>query len=209
MAKRKPNPIKPASFSNPNPDYIFPIPEANKILGNAYVFDGNATADRVESRSHNKRNVNEMRSDKEQLGYAADDIRVGKEYLSGKRHAFNVRNRLDGKIDKGYMPDLYQPFMNLDEEPPRINTYDWRHYRDDGPDWVGNFIPKQVEAFERSDIIKEILQEMKDDDGYIDPFLPLPTSPQKKPLPQHIQADQFKTSTKTKKPHNDDQLTLF
>lgn len=184
MAKRKPNPIKPASLSNPNPDYVFPIPEANKILGNAYIYDGNATAERVESDSHNKRNVDEMRSDKEQLGFAADDIRVGKEYLSGKRHAFNVQRKLDIEREDGYMPDLYQPMMNLDQEPHRIDTYDWRHYRDDGPEWVGNFVASQIEDLERTNRQIET------------------------PL-QHIQIKQFKTSTKARKPHNDDQLRLF
>ena len=200
MARRKSNPIKPASLSKPNPDYVFPIPEANKILGNAYIYDGNATAERVGSDSHNKRNVDEMRSDKEQLGFAAEDIRVGKEYLSGKRHAFNVQRKLGIEREDGYMPDLYQPMMNLDEETHRIDTYDWRHYRDDGPEWVGNFIPKQIEHFERFDLQKEVLQEIEDYNK---------ASRQKKTLPQHVQVNQFKTSTKARKSQNDDQLRLF
>lgn len=168
MARRKPNPIKSASLNNPNPDYVFPIPEANKLLGNAYTADGNAIVERTKSRPRKTKDKDEVRSDQEQLKYAAEDIRVGKEYLSGKRNAFNVRLTLNKKEGR----EIYQPMIELNEErPPSIDTYDWTHSREDGPEWSGNLV---------SDVRSE------NRDIFAD----------RSPVPSHLQMSQFRTYTK-------------
>ena len=170
MARRKSNPIKPASLSKPNPDYVFPIPEANKILGNAYEWDGLNNKAQIKSRMLESRDKDEMRSDQEQLKFASEDIRVGKEYLSGKRNAFNLQRELHKKNQ--YMPDLYQPMIELNEErPPSIDTYDWTHSREDGPEWSGNLV---------SDVRSENSEFFAD----------------RSPVPSHLQMSQFRTYTK-------------
>lgn len=168
MARRKSNPIKPASLSKPNPDYVFPIPEANKILGNAYTADGNAIVERTNSRMLESRDKDEMRSDQEQLKFASEDIRLGKEYLSGKRNAFNVQLTLNKKEGR----EIYQPMIELNEErPPSIDTYDWTHSREDGPEWSGNLV---------SDVRSENSEFFAD----------------RSPVPSHLQMSQFRTYTK-------------
>ena len=168
MARRKSNPIKPASLSKPNPDYVFPIPEANKILGNAYTADGNAIVEQTNSRMLESRDKDEMRSDQEQLKFASEDIRVGKEYLSGKRNAFNGRLTLNKKEGR----EIYQPMIELNEErPPSIDTYDWTHSREDGPEWSGNLV---------SDVRSENSEFFAD----------------RSPVPSHLQMSQFRTYTK-------------
>lgn len=162
MAKKKQMPA-------PNPDYVFPIPEANKLLGNAYVFDGQRNLEQTNSRILKSRNKDENRSDNEQLKVAAQDIRVGKEYLSGKRNAFNVQRELHKKNE--YMPDLYQPYMETDQGVAIMDTYDWTHSRDDGPEWSGNLVP---------DVIGE------HHDTFAD----------RSPIPSHLQMNQFRKYTK-------------
>ena len=152
----------------PKPEYVFPIPEANKILGNAYEWDGLNNKARIKSRMLESRDKDEMRSDQEQLKFASEDIRVGKEYLSGKRNAFNVRLTLNKKDSR----EIYQPMIELNEErPPSIDTYDWTHSREDGPEWSGNFV-SDVRS-ENSDIFAD-----------------------RSPVPSHLQMSQFRTYTK-------------
>ena len=161
MAKKKQMPA-------PKPEYVFPIPEANKILGNAYEWDGSNNKARIKSRMLESRDKDEMRSDQEQLKFASEDIRVGKEYLSGKRNAFNVRLTLNKKDSR----EIYQPMIEVNEErPPSIDTYDWTHSREDGPEWSGNFV-SDVRS-ENSDIFAD-----------------------RSPVPSHLQMSQFRTYTK-------------
>lgn len=161
MAKKKQMPA-------PKPEYVFPIPEANKILGNAYTDDGNANVERTNSRMLKPRNKDEMRSDQEQLKYAANDIRVGKEYLSGKRNAFNLQRELHKKNQ--YMPDLYQPMMETNSGIARINTRTFPEFKERS-NWVGNDV---ADVLDNSKIYWG-----KDET-----------------LPQHLQMNQFKKYTK-------------
>lgn len=163
MAKKKQMPA-------PKPEYVFPIPEANKLLGNAYVFDGQKNLEQTNSRILKSRNKDENRSDNEQLKVAAQDIRVGKEYLSGKRNAFNVQRELGDKKSK-YSPELYQPYMETDQGVAKMDTYDWTHSRDDGPEWSGNLVP---------DVIGERHGTFAD----------------RSPVPSHLQMNQFRKYTK-------------
>jgi len=155
MAKRKPNPIKPASLSNPNPDYVFPIPEANKLLGPTYIRE--AQFIRQMQERYTKREKNKyVKGILKNLQEADDRERIGKEYLSGKRNAFN--NRLTLKKDEHR--EIYDPAMQTLEsgEGPKLTTTEYHvGQRNRGivlhkqNDWSGNLISKQRHIWEGID----------------------------------------------------------
>ena len=169
MARRKSNPIKPASLDNPNPDYVFPIPEANKILGNAYTVDGQNNLERTNARMLREKKKGQVDYEDEQFKFAAQDIRVGREYLSGRRNAFNVQRELHKKNE--YIPDLYQPYMDVEHRVAKIDTYDWTHQRIDNLEWSGNFV---------HDVMGDFYGTFADNS----------------PIPVHLQTGQFRKYTK-------------